>query len=191
MSKFSAIPPRLPAPRFFRPLSVQNSDTFFVRARQVFAAQWASPSKIHCARKKSLNGSGAGPRTPVCQRLTYPHRQSGAGHVRLSLDGGHLATAPACRLPGEFDAVPPQGVGECLRQRGLRGEARGRLDESTSPPRRRTGCAISKPTGPPPNTSSSQLIRNWPRSRRRKALSILWMRFERLSLKLRRVVEQS
>jgi len=74
---------------------------------------------------------------------------------------------------------PPQGVGECLPQRaGLAGEYVGSaLDESTSPPRRRTACAISTPTGPPPSTSSRQVILIWLRSRRRKALSILWMRF--------------
>ena len=57
---------------FFRTLNVQNSDTFFVRLRRVFAAQSASLSKIHCARKKSLNGSGAGPRGASSPEMDLP-----------------------------------------------------------------------------------------------------------------------
>ena len=56
----------------------------------------------------------------------------------------------------ELDAVAAQDLAERLAQRrGLAGEhVSAPSTSATSPPRRRTACAISTPTGPPPSTSS-------------------------------------
>jgi hypothetical protein len=77
----------------------------------------------------------------------------------VEFQGVVLALAPRggrVHAEGKLDAVPAQGLGECPpRGWGSRGSnCAVPSTRTTSPPRRRTACAISTPTGPPPSTSS-------------------------------------
>src|ERR1700722_1792869 len=58
--------------------------------------QLATAQNARRAEKNPSISVGPVRGAPVPQRLSYPHHRHCTGHVRLSVEGGHLAITAAC-----------------------------------------------------------------------------------------------